>query len=138
MTDRALLDGDDEPAVVDGYGPVPAGWARDLVASVSGRGGRVWLRRLFGSAADGTLVAADSRSRVAPAGLAAWVRLRDGGVCRTAWCDAPVRHTDHVVPHARGGPTTARNLQGLCEACNYAKEAPGGGPSWTTTLRGTP
>jgi len=26
---------------------------------------------------------------------------------------------------ARGGSTTAANGQGLCEACNYAKESPG-------------
>ena len=33
--------------------------------------------------------------------------------------------TDHVVPYAQGGPTTADNLEGVCEACTYAKEAPG-------------
>ena len=27
--------------------------------------------------------------------------------CRTPYCDAPIRHTDHATPHARGGPTTA-------------------------------
>jgi hypothetical protein len=30
-----------------------------------------------------------------------------------------------VVPAAEGGETTAENGQSLCEACNYAKEAPG-------------
>jgi len=125
MTDRALLDGGDEPALLDGYGPVPAGWARDLVAGISERGGRVWLRRLFTSPTGSSLVGMDSRSRLAPGGLAEWVRIRDGGTCRTLWCDAPVRHTDHVLPYARGGPTQADALQGLCEACNYAKEAPG-------------
>jgi hypothetical protein len=39
--------------------------------------------------------------------------------------DAPIRHTDHVVAYAEGGDTTAGNGQGLCEACNYAKAAPG-------------
>ncbi|WP_442860321.1 hypothetical protein [Arthrobacter sp. zg-Y40] len=28
-------------------------------------------------------------------------------------------------PHRDGGPTTGDNGQGLCEACNHAKEAPG-------------
>ena len=37
----------------------------------------------------------------------------------------PIRHADHVVPRVRGGPTTADNGQGLCEFCNYAKEADG-------------
>jgi 5-methylcytosine-specific restriction endonuclease McrA len=45
--------------------------------------------------------------------------------CRTPWCDAPIRHVDHVEPAAAGDPTSAENAQGLCEACNYAKQAPG-------------
>jgi len=36
MTDRALLDADDEPAHLDGYGVLPAAWARDLVVSTLG------------------------------------------------------------------------------------------------------
>lgn len=134
MTDRALLDGDDEPAHLDGYGPVPAAWARDLVTSTldrsSGRSGtdaaaaqaaaRVLLTRLL-TDTSGSLVAMDSRARTAPVGLADLIRTRDGGTCRTAWCDAPVRHVDHVSAHAEGGLTSAHNSQGLCEACNYTK-----------------
>ncbi|TFV57774.1 HNH endonuclease, partial [Mycobacterium sp. PS03-16] len=41
------------------------------------------------------------------------------------YCDAPIRHHDHADPHQRGGPTSARNGLGTCEACNYAKEADG-------------
>ena len=142
MTDRALLDGDHEPAHLDGYGPVPAAWARDLVtttldattrdATTRDAGGevcastaaRVFVKRLL-TDRDGALVAMDSRARVAPTGLAALIRTRDAGTCRTPWCDAPARHVDHVVPHARGGPTSANNSQGLCEACNQTKEALG-------------
>lgn len=124
MTDRALLDGDAEPAVVEGYGPVPAGWARAAVAEALDAGTRVFLTRVLTDPA-GRLVAAESRSRLAPPGLAAVIRLRDGGTCRTPWCDAPARQVDHVVPHARGGGTTAQNLQALCEACNQVKQAPG-------------
>lgn len=50
--------------------------------------------------------------------------LRDQ-TCRTPYCDAPIRHHDHAVPKRRGGPTSALNGLGECEACNYAKEAPG-------------
>ncbi|MEO7447419.1 MAG: DUF222 domain-containing protein [Humibacillus sp.] len=32
ITDRALVDGDETPAHVPGYGPVPAGWARELLS----------------------------------------------------------------------------------------------------------
>ncbi|MDQ4501659.1 HNH endonuclease signature motif containing protein [Sinomonas sp. ASV322] len=66
----------------------------------------------------------DSRSRLFPRALADLIRIRDQ-VCRTPYCDAPIRHIDHVVPVAVGGETSAENGQGLCEACNYAKESPG-------------
>jgi hypothetical protein len=41
-----------------------------------------------------------------------------------------------VVPHSAGGETSAAGGQGLCEACNYAKQAPGwrARPSPTSTL----
>ena len=53
-----------------------------------------------------------------------FILLRDQ-TCRTPWCDAPIRHVDHAIAVRDGGPTTAANGQGLCEGCNYAKEAPG-------------
>ena len=81
------------------------------------------LRRLYTTSA-GSLVAMDSRSRTFPASLGLFIDLRDQS-CRTPWCDAPIRHRDHVVPDHAGGPTSAGNGQGLCEACNQAKEAPG-------------
>jgi hypothetical protein len=53
------------------------------------------------------------------------LRVREQGICGTTWCDAPVRHIDHVVPHAEGGATSLDNGQGLCARCNHAKQAPG-------------
>jgi hypothetical protein len=52
-------------------------------------------------------------------------RTEADGTCRTPYCDAPIRHTDHATPVAHGGPTSVLNGLGECEACNYAKEAPG-------------
>jgi hypothetical protein len=66
----------------------------------------------------------ESRRRLFDAGLRRYVVARDG-TCRTPWCDAPVRHVDHITPHAAGGPTTAVNGQGLCVRCNLVKEQPG-------------
>jgi len=57
--------------------------------------------------------------------LAEFLRIRDQGICRTPYCGAPVRHIDHIVPAAAGGATSAANGEGLCVACNLAKEAPG-------------
>jgi hypothetical protein len=56
--------------------------------------------------------------------LAKFIRLRDQ-TCRTPWCDAPIRHVDHSQSIASGGMTSEPNAQGLCEACNHAKEAQG-------------
>jgi len=124
MTDTALLGVDDEPAHLDGFGPIPAELAREIVVGACSRKETVWLRRLFTSPATGELVAADAKSRLFPPSLSRFVRLRDR-VCRTPWCDAPIRHTDHAEDWDRGGETSLVNAQGLCEACNHAKQAPG-------------
>lgn len=138
MSHEALLGTADDEARLAGFGPIPAELAREIVADALGRGEEVWLRRLYASPTTGELVAMDSRARLFPAGLARFIRLRDQ-VCRTPWCDAPIRHIDRVAAHAAGGPTSARNGQGLCEACNHAKQAPrwrarpGPGGTVTTT-----
>jgi hypothetical protein len=134
MTDRALLRGDTEPALLPGYGTVPAAWARDLVEVAASwkpgtkasarRNVRAFLRRLFTAPGTGELISMDARTRRFPAGLGTFLDLRDQ-TCRTPWCDAPIAHHDHPWAVAAGGPTTAANGQGLCEACNYAKQAPG-------------
>jgi hypothetical protein len=124
MTDAALFGDSDEPALIEGYGPVPAELARELVAGACTRAERIWLRRLYTHPTTGELVAMDSTSRLFRNSLARFIRLRDQ-ICRTPWCDAPIRHSDHAEDHAIGGPTTADNGQGLCEACNLAKQAPG-------------
>lgn len=126
MSDRSLLGGGDEPAELPGHGSVPSAWAREILARALAdeNGCGVWLRRVLTDPAD-RLVAMESRARRAPAGLANYVSVRDGGTCRTPCCDAPVRHLDHVVEHSAGGPTRAENLQAHCERCNYTKSVPG-------------
>ncbi|MBC7275719.1 DUF222 domain-containing protein [Nocardioides sp.] len=119
MTADSLTNDSDQPAVVEGYGPVPAAWAREAL-----RDAEVFIRRLYADPA-GQLVALESRSRKAPHGLAEFITTRDGGICRTNGCDAPIRNVDHAQRHADGGATSAQNLQGLCERCNQAKEALG-------------
>ena len=124
MTHTALLGGSDEPARLDGYGPIPAELAREIVADACDKREQVWIRRLYTSPETGELVAADAKARLFPQSMARFIGLRDQ-TCRTPWCDAPIRHIDHAQSHVRGGPTTQHNGQGACEACSYAKEAPG-------------
>jgi hypothetical protein len=129
MTDQALLDGGDEPALVEGYGPVPAQAARDLITTPSDET-PMWIRRLFTAPKTGHLVAMESTQRCFTGGQRRFIALRDQYQCRTTWCAAPLRHADHVHPHDDGGPTAVLNGRGNCEACNHAKQAPG----WTTRV----
>ncbi|WP_238220822.1 HNH endonuclease [Tsukamurella pulmonis] len=115
-------------AHLDGGGTMPAEIARNLVGRATATG-LAWVKRLYITPESGAIVAMDSRQRLFPDGLADMIRARDR-YCRTPYCDAPIAHSDHVVPHARGGPTSFENGQGLCAACNYAKEAEG----WTSTV----
>ena len=138
MTDRTLFQGDSEPAILPGYGVVPAGWARALLRDAGAaaaaddgnhalRGERAfttWLRRLYTAPGTGELVGMDSRARFFPPGHRRFIQARDH-TCRTPYCDAPIRHLDHIVPWHDGGTTSLSNAAGLCEACNHTKETPG-------------
>jgi hypothetical protein len=86
--------------------------------------GAAELRRFYRHPTSGALVAMESHSRCFPKGLAKFIGLRDL-LCRTPYCDAPIRRRDHAQPRNRGGPTSAINGLGECERCNYTKEAPG-------------
>jgi Domain of unknown function (DUF222) len=125
VSDETLLGGCDVPAAIGGYGPIPAAVARGLVwGAVTDARSRATLRRLYVHPGSGALVAMESRARLFPRGLAAFIGLRDQR-CRTPYCDAPIRHRDHAQPWARGGATSADNGLGQCERCNYVKEAAG-------------
>ena len=125
MADTTLAGDDTEPGWLDGYGPVPAGFACKLTGdAVADRDAKAMLRRLYRHPTSGQLVGMESRARTFPKGLAAFIGIRDRS-CRTPYCNAPIRHHDHATPDRDGGKTSARNGLGLCEACNYAKEAPG-------------
>lgn len=117
-------DADAAGGYLEGHGHVPADLLLELIAARLEAGLEVWVRRLYATPATGALVAMDSRARLFPPGLAGFLRLRDR-TCRTPWCDAPIRHLDHAQDHDQGGPTSAANGQGLCEACNHAKQARG-------------
>ena len=83
MSDQALLGGDSTPAVIEGYGPIPAAVARGLVgAALTDKRSRATLRRLYRNPKSGALVAMESRSRCFPRGLAGFIGLRDQR-CRT-------------------------------------------------------
>ncbi|WP_395309753.1 DUF222 domain-containing protein [Mycobacterium sp. AMU20-3851] len=125
MADTTLAGDDDAPAWLADFGPIPAGFARALIGdAATDESVRAMLRRLYRHPQSGQLVAMESRAGIFPKGLGTFLELRDQ-TCRTPYCDAPIRHHDHATPRHRGGPTSALNGLGKCEACNYAKESPG-------------
>jgi hypothetical protein len=150
MTDQALFSGDDTPAELTGYGPVPTELARALarradetdndvtnrsdlaISDPDGATGdarqirraRVFLRRLFTDPVTGIIVDCDPRRRRFDGVLAKLLVYRDQR-CRDPYCDAPIRHLDHIQTHANGGPTTSTNGRGLCERGNYVRSMPG-------------
>ena len=127
MTDTALLTpdaaGGREPAHLDGHGPIPADLARQLVTGPPDET-PMWIRRLYTAPESGHLVAMDSTQRFFTAGQRLFLRLRDQ-YCRVPWCEALIRHADHIHPAIDGGTTSVDGGQGYCEGCNHAKQAPG-------------
>ena len=144
----SLLDPDDpSPTTVAGHGPLPGPIAREILRTSQGRR---WWRRLFTgptpeptspdttSPDGGPLVGGDPHRRRFTGWLAQLIELRDQ-TCRDPFCDAAIRHLDHITPHRHGGPTTLTNGRGVCERGNYIRELPG----WTVEtlddgLHGTP
>ena len=118
----ALIDPETGGAAdVTGHRPLPAEIVHEILADTAGHR---WWRRLFATPAGG-LVGADPRRRCFDGVLGHLVRVRDGGRCRDPFCDAPIRHLDHIRPHRAGGPTSLVNGRGVCARGNYVREMPG-------------
>jgi hypothetical protein len=108
-------------AELAGYGPLPADLARDLLASSKGR---LWWRRLYAAPFGGPLAGGDPHRRSFDGYLRKLIMWRDR-VCRDPYCDAPIRHIDHIRRFSDGGLTVSPNGRGECERGNYAREMPG-------------
>ena len=128
MTDKALFGLDNEPAHIIGSGSIPAPLARALLAHHADTGTTIWTRRFYTNPTHTQLLTADHHQRLFPTTAAQFLITRDQ-TCRTPYCDAPIRHLDHIKNHTDGGPTNTTNGQGLCAACNLIKNTPG----WTAT-----
>ena len=123
----ALIKPDDQSAaVIPGYGPLPHELAWEILATSRGR---KWWRRLFtaptnGSNRRGRVVGGDPSRRYFDGWLAKLICLRDQ-ICRDPFCDAPIRHIDHITRYSDGGPTTFTNGRGVCARGNLIREMPG-------------
>ncbi len=106
----------DDPALLDGVGPVDPELVRRLAAAAPG-----W-DRVYLDAATGVPVAVD-RYR-ASAGLKRFVGTRDER-CRFPGCRRPAQRCDldHTIDAALGGPTSACNLGDFCRRHHTLKHA---------------
>ncbi len=131
ISDESLAGGH-APAEVSADGvpaeTIPAEVARNLIAQSIDHPDDAeviaWFRLLYRNRL-GRLVAMTTRQRFHTRAMGEFLALRGAGICATPFCDAPIRHNDHITPAADGGATTVDQGQGLCQACNHAKQAPG-------------
>lgn len=107
---ETLLGLNEEPADLDGHGPITADTARDLAFSL----GSTW-RRLVTDPVTGYLLDYGRKTYRPPAALADHVRARDV-ICRTPTCDRPASKCalDHVISWPAGA-TSEPNLQCKCD-----------------------
>jgi hypothetical protein len=137
---------DDQPAELDGYGPIPAPMARKWAADPTATR-HYWpvdpAGRILDQSLTGTKLA--TAGYVPPASLARHVIVRDQ-FCTVPGCRRRARSCDldHRTPWPTG-PTTAENLGALCRHHHRMKHAPGwhvtkqpdGTHVWTSPTRHT-
>ncbi|WP_170287734.1 HNH endonuclease signature motif containing protein [Arthrobacter citreus] len=99
---------DENPAELNGYGPISAETARSMILEA------LHWTPLLQDPATGEILTV-GRTRRIPAGLKRWLQARDG-TCRFPGCPVNVTHAeiDHTTPYAHGGPTDHTNLEHLC------------------------
>lgn len=104
-----LLGHGEEPAVIDGYGPIPLDAAKTLAAAAPS-----W-RRILTDPITGVRLRYDRATYRVPAALRAWLADRDG-TCRFPGCErrAVACDADHNSDWADGGCTDHDNLAHLC------------------------
>ncbi|MCX6500491.1 MAG: DUF222 domain-containing protein [Arthrobacter sp.] len=133
----SLLGATEEPAMLDGYGPIPPSMARRLVAD-----GPDSFYRVLTDPRDGAPLEIGRTSYRVPKSLRQWLRLRDGK-CPFPGCNNPSldNEADHLLAWADGGTTGISNLGQPCRKHHSLKHStawtPAGAgkdhpPGWTS------
>ena len=120
-----MLGSTDEPADLDGYGPIPAAMARKLVAD----GATSFYRVLVDPRTGAPLEIGRTSYRLSEA-MKRWIRMRDGH-CTFPGCTNPStdNDTDHLTAWQHHGTTGVSNLAQLCPKHHRLKHNSG----WTPT-----
>ena len=119
----SLLGVTEEPAMLDGYGPIPPSMARRLLAE-----GADSFYRVLTDPRDGAPLEIGRTSYRPTKALRQWLRLRDGK-CPFPGCNNPSldNEADHVLAWADGGTTGITNLGQPCRKHHRLKHA----TAWT-------
>ncbi|TLM83342.1 DUF222 domain-containing protein [Pseudarthrobacter sp. NamE2] len=106
----ALLGATEEPAMLDGHGPIPASMARRLVA-----GGADSFHRVLVDPRDGAPLEIGRTSYRIQEAMRRWLRLRDGK-CPFPGCSnhSLDNEADHLLAWHHGGTTGITNLAQPC------------------------
>ncbi|WP_327436749.1 HNH endonuclease signature motif containing protein [Arthrobacter sp. SLBN-112] len=115
----SLLRITDEPAELDGHGPIPASMARKLVAD----GADSFYRVLVDPRDGAPLEIGRTRYRLTET-IKQWIRMRDRK-CTFPGCSnrSPDNDTDHLTAWDHGGTTGTSNLAQLCPKHHRLKHA---------------
>jgi len=119
--------GSDEPAHLEGYGPIDAETARRLAGNAPG------FTRLLTHPETGAVLSVGRDRYAVPAELRRALRLRDG-TCRMVGCErrAASCDIDHTTDWQHGGVTGIDNLAHLCRSHHQLKHH----TSWAMSQRG--
>ncbi|TQJ36201.1 HNH endonuclease signature motif containing protein [Arthrobacter sp. SLBN-122] len=106
----ALMGVTEEPAVLDGYGPIPPSMARRLVAD-----GADSFHRVLVDPRDGAPLEIGRTSYRITRAMRAWLRMRDGK-CPFPGCsnNSLDNEADHILAWHKGGTTGISNLGQPC------------------------
>ncbi|OAE00738.1 HNH endonuclease signature motif containing protein [Arthrobacter sp. OY3WO11] len=121
----ALMGLTDEPAMLDGYGPIPPSMARDLVAS-----GADSFHRVLVDPRDGAPLEIGRTSYRVTKAMRNWLRMRDG-TCPFPGCSNSSldNEADHLLAWQHGGTTGISNLGQPCPRHHKLRHTTG----WTPT-----
>lgn len=121
----SLLGVTDEPAMLDGYGPIPPSVARGLVAN-----GADSFYRVLVDPRDGAPLEIGRTSYRLTKAMRIWLRLRDGK-CPFPGCSnhSLDNEADHLLAWHKGGTTGVSNLGQPCPKHHRLKHA----STWTPT-----
>jgi hypothetical protein len=113
---------DDAPADLDGFGPVPAEIARELIRTAAS------FTRVLTDPETGAVVSVGRTHRVPPPQMRLHLQLRDQ-TCRFAGCTRPAStsEADHTLEWRNGGETSLENLVSLCTSHHHVRH----GDQWT-------